>query len=209
MISGSTSPRTALPSATSNPSRSARHRCRGAAKSKSRTLNCRRLSGSGGNALPSGPFYRRAARVRNTGCRCRPAMSGRVPGRRGVRPGQIGRSRCGHGGWPPASPGQGRQPRRRAVRTRPRPRPVPAGRPGLTPGTMRMLIRSGRRSSRGPRSPGPLRTERCLIRTPTRRGGRPRCSRRMRPGATPCSLDARARRQAPASGPPDLPVHCS
>ena len=30
--------RTALPSATSNPSRSARHRCRGAAKIKARTL---------------------------------------------------------------------------------------------------------------------------------------------------------------------------
>jgi hypothetical protein len=39
----------------------------------------------------------------------------------------------------------------------------------------------GTRSSREPQSPGLLRTERCLIRTPTRRGGRPRCSHRMRP----------------------------
>jgi hypothetical protein len=145
-------------------------------------------------------LYRRAARVRNTSCRCRPAMSGRVPGRRGEQPAQIGRSRRGHGGRPPASPGQGRLPRRRAGRTRQRPRPVSAGRPGLTPGTMRMLTRSSRRRSRGPRSPGPLRTEHCLIRTPTRRGGRPRRSRRMRPGAMPCLLDARSRRQAPLSG---------
>jgi hypothetical protein len=47
--------------------------------------SCRRPSADrGGNALPSGPSCRRAVRVRNTGCRCRPAMSGRVPGRRGV-----------------------------------------------------------------------------------------------------------------------------
>jgi len=81
--------------------------------------------------LPSGPDYRRAARVRNTSCRCRPAMSGRVPGRRGAWPGQIGLSRRGHGGRPLASPGQGRRPRRRAGRTRQRPRPVLAGLPGL------------------------------------------------------------------------------
>ena len=52
LTSRPTSQRTALPSATSNPSRSARHRCRSAAKIKARTLICRRLSGSGGNALP-------------------------------------------------------------------------------------------------------------------------------------------------------------
>jgi len=60
--------------------------------------------------LPSGPDYRRAARVRNTSCRCRPAMSGRVPGRRGEWPDQIGRSRRdeaapGGGRHGPAEPG--------------------------------------------------------------------------------------------------------
>lgn len=78
-----------------------------------------------------------------------------------------------------------------------------------------MLTRSRRRTSRWLRSPGPpwapgqLRAECCLTRTPTRPGGRPRCSRRMRPGAMPCFFDARRQWQAPASGPQDSPVHSS
>jgi hypothetical protein len=63
-----------------------------------------------------------------------------------------------------------------------------------------MLSRSRRQTLRWPRSPGSPLTERYLIRTPTRRGGRPGCSRRMRPGAAPCFCDARPRPQAPASG---------
>jgi hypothetical protein len=151
---------------------------------------------------------RRAARIRNTSCRCRPAMSGRIPGRRGARPGQTVRSRRRHGGRPPASPGQGRRPRRRAGRTRQQPRPGSAGLPGLTPGTARMLTRSRRRALLWLRSPGlpgprgPRRAECCWIRKPRRPEARPGCSRRMRLGAMPCLLDAWARRQAPVSGPP-------
>jgi len=72
-----------------------------------------------------------------------------------------------------------------------------------------MLTRSRRQTSRWPRSPGSPLTERYLIRTPTRRGDRPGCSRRMRPGAAPCFFDARPRPQAPASGTPDSPAHRS
>jgi hypothetical protein len=73
-----------------------------------------------------------------------------------------------------------------------------------------MPTRSRRPAWRWPRrpgSPGRLRGERCLIRTPKRPAGRPVSSRRIRLGAAPCLSDARARRQAPVSGPPDSPVH--
>jgi hypothetical protein len=73
-----------------------------------------------------------------------------------------------------------------------------------------MPTRSRRPAWRWPRwpgLPGPLRGERCLIRTPKRPAGRPVSSRRVRLGAASCLSDARARRQAPVSGPPDSPVH--
>jgi len=93
-----------------------------------------------------------------------------------------------------ASPGP-----RRAARTRQRPRPALAALLSPTPTTPRILTGSRRRNW-PPGPPAPARSAPCLIRTPARRAERRACSCRMRPGATPCLLDARARQQAPGIG---------
>jgi hypothetical protein len=134
-------------------------------------------------------------------------MFGQVPGRHGGRPDWIRRSRRCHFGWSPASPHRERRAHRRAARTRQRPRPALAALPGPTPTTPRILTGSRRRNW-PPGPPAPARSAPCLIRTPAQRAERRACNCRMRPGATPCLLDARARQQAPGHRGVRPPLSC-
>jgi len=143
----------------------------------------------------------------NQECHRRPG--GQYPGR-GQTPSParslLPARRC-HFGWSPASPHQERPgtPPCRANQAA-----AAAGGgcpPGPTPTTPRILTGSRRRNW-PPGPPAPARSAPCLIRTPAQRAERRACSCRMRPGATPCLLDARARQQAPGHRGVRPPLSC-